>query len=300
LKLINKLSNLFLLVFFLFCFERNSFAFEKVEIPQNNHWQENLNANQDNFGFLAIGDMGTGWSTQYKLVDLMASNDIAKYSAVLLLGDISYPDGNPKLIEQNIHKPYQKLYTKEFKFYTILGNHDWHFENGKYIKEYFDVPEFYSFQIGSAEFFALNSAGQDGRTFDKKQAEWLEKKLQKSRASWKIVLLHHPPFSASKAHPSNKYLQETLVPLLDKYKVNLCLAGHNHFYERTEKIKNTVYITSGGGSASLYDLRENPDYPRAFAKKTYQYLRVTGNKKSLKLESIDSTGEIIDKITLFK
>ena len=44
-------------------------------------WVKKIRA-QKEFGFIALGDMGTGWSTQYKLVDLIGKYNIKKYMKI--------------------------------------------------------------------------------------------------------------------------------------------------------------------------------------------------------------------------
>jgi hypothetical protein len=59
--------------------------------------------------------------------------------------------------------------------------------------------------------------------------------------------MHHPAYSAG-YHGSNKDVQETWVPIFERYDVDLVLSGHDHDYQRTEPIQGVTYIVSGGGS----------------------------------------------------
>ncbi len=253
----------------------------------------------DEFGIFALGDMGTGWSNEYKLFSLIAKYPIKDYSAILLLGDISYPDGNPKLIESNITKPYKPVFEAGFKFYPAIGNHEFLFEKAKYIKEYFNVPYYYNFKIGSAEFWSLD-VNSGGARFDKEQAEWLKDSLVKSSAIWKIVFFHESPYSSGIVHGNNNYLIKNLVPILETNKVDLCLTAHNHLYERTEEINGVLYITSGGGSASLHKYDKAIGFNSAFVKSIYHFLKIKGNAKELKIEAINLENEVFDSIILNK
>src|SRR5690606_4874832 len=56
----------------------------------------------------------------------------------------------------------------------------------------------------------------------------------------------HPPFSSGR-HGSTPLAQEQLVPVLERHRVDLVLAGHDHDYERTHPIGGVTYVVSGGG-----------------------------------------------------
>lgn len=78
------------------------------------------------------------------------------------------------------------------------------------------------------------------------------------------------------------------------------LLGHHHNYERTYPLlsmkprshhpnrysrgQGVIYVTSGGGGKSLYDL--TPEQPAFTAKRErcYQYLRITVSDRSLVVE----------------
>ena len=133
-------------------------------IHPSNHWLPQIDS-KDYFGFLAFGDMGTGWKTQYNLISQMATNSPNLYPAIILLGDLIYPSAKANLIEPNIIKPFAPLASKGFRFYPVWGNHDWIEQKALFVKQYFDAPDYYTYKIGSAQFWTLNS-----NEFDDKQA----------------------------------------------------------------------------------------------------------------------------------
>ena len=45
---------------------------------------------------------------------------------------------------------------------------------------------------------------------------------------WKVVVTHNPLFSSGKGHGDNKDLQNLILPILKKYKVDMVLTGHDH------------------------------------------------------------------------
>ncbi|QDS90868.1 Alkaline phosphatase precursor [Rosistilla ulvae] len=74
---------------------------------------------------------------------------------------------------------------------------------------------------------ALNS-----NEMQKEQAVWLEEVLASNTSEWVVCTFHHPIFSTGKGR-DNSSLRAAWKPILDKYKVDLVLQGHDHTYGRT-------------------------------------------------------------------
>jgi len=81
--------------------------------------------------------------------------------------------------------------------------------------------------VGAAHFILLDS-NLDLKA-NSKQYLWLESELKTtSRNKFLIVLLHHPLFSAEGAQPEWFDYKEDLLSLLEKYKVDAVITGHDH------------------------------------------------------------------------
>ncbi len=264
-------------------------------LPLLNRPVNELADNPNYFGFLALGDMGTGWKQEYKIAQEMAKRPSAEYPAIILLGDLLYPSAKADLIEPNLHKPFQPLIQNGFRFYPLWGNHDWLEAKAAHLKNYFVAPDYYTFKMGPAQFWNLNS-----NQFDAVQLNWLKNSLKTSRSKWKIVSLHHSPYCSGLVHGNNSMLIQQLSPVMEQNKVDLCMSGHNHLYERTEKINGIVYIVSGGGSASLHKYKDTPSFPRALIKSEYHFLQAKGDATSLFIQAINAEGQEIDHILLSK
>ncbi len=88
------------------------------------------------------------------------------------------------------------------------------------------------------------------------QTEWLETVLSQNTAAWIIVAIHQTVYPLSARRHVTRF-QETLVPIFDRYAVDLVLQGHDHGYARSRALKNhqpvsgsekgTVYIISNSG-----------------------------------------------------
>ena len=155
------------------------------------------------------------------------------------------------------------------KFFPSIGNHDYSDGNGisAYL-DYFTLPgagisssntsgkeHYYDFVYGPIHFFALNSNSQetDGNNSTSVQAQWLQNQLSLSTAMYKIIYLHHPPYSSSTSHGSQTIMQ---WPFED-WGATAVLAGHDHTYERIMRDDNNdskmiPYFVTGLGGRSPY------------------------------------------------
>jgi 3',5'-cyclic AMP phosphodiesterase CpdA len=84
---------------------------------------------------------------------------------------------------------------------------------------------------------------------DPDQLAWLERTLRASSAPWRIVALHHPPYSAG-YQGSSEAARDAFVPLFERYGVQLVLSGHDHDYQRSVAVNGVTYIVSGAASGT--------------------------------------------------
>jgi hypothetical protein len=190
-------------------------------------------------------------------------------------------------------------------FYPTLGNHDWLTKSGNpplphpYL-DYFTLPgneRYYNFVRGPVEFFALdsNSNEPDGRSSTSIQATWLQNQLTTSNAPWKLVYMHHPPYSSSAVHGPEIEMQ---WPYQD-WDATAVLAGHDHTYERIIQ-EEFLYFVNGLGGANRYPfgtpitgsiVRYNDDFGAMRVEVTYSCIN---------FQFISLNGTIIDSYTLQK
>ncbi|MDP4238466.1 MAG: metallophosphoesterase family protein [Bacteroidota bacterium] len=188
----------------------------------------------------------------------------------------------------------------------------------------------YSFNYGNTHFVAVNS-GQSEKdaavatnfAYAKRSLEyrWLEDDLSKARKDknikWIILYLHHPLYSFGWSQVDGWH--ERLAPLLDKYKVDLCLAGHRHVYERHTAIRNdqvlpqkddhiyqhpagTVYITNGsaGGQPTGTGGSDMPSMVYTSKVKMYNFAIMMIEGNSIRYDVYDNHGVKIDYFKLIK
>ena len=87
------------------------------------------------------------------------------------------------------------------------------------------------------------------RPDDPNSYAWLEDARHDARRRWKIVALHHPPYSAGYQGSSND-AREGFAPIFERYGVQLVLSGHDHDYQRSKPINGVTYVVSGAAAGT--------------------------------------------------
>ena len=142
-------------------------------------------------------------------------------------------------------------YYGNYTMFPSMGNHDWDNGNYRYYMNYFGFPRYYDVVQGPIHFFILDSDPREpnGVTVNSIQAHWLYEQLIKSDATWKIVILHHPPYSSDSVHGSMSHVQWPYA----EWGADIIISGHSHTYERIE-YDGIVYIVNGlGGNPKTYN-----------------------------------------------
>ncbi|GJM40804.1 MAG: hypothetical protein DHS20C20_10860 [Ardenticatenaceae bacterium] len=257
--------------------------------------------------FAVIGDFGDAGQPEADVANLVHSWNV---DFVLTAGDNNYPDGEASTIDDNIGQYYQQYignYSGSYgpgaaqnQFFPTPGNHDWRTGSLQPYLDYFTLPgneRYYDIVLGPVHLFALDSDSHepDGRSATSIQANWLQTQMSASTAPWKLVTMHHPPYSSSSVHGSNTTLQ---WPFAD-WGATAVLAGHDHTYERIHN-DGILYFVNGLGGRSIYNLgnpiagsavRYNLDYGAMF---------LEAAPTCLNFSFYSRTGELIDSYTLYK
>ncbi len=143
-------------------------------------------------------------------------------------------------------------YLSQIPIMAISGNHETTYKNGanetfkhfhnKMPKQDTELGYYYSFTYGNAKFIMLNTNKLTGVKLTTDQYEWLISELENNTATWTIVALHNPLYSAGKygSDPSRNTisvgLREQLQGIFAEYGVDIVLQGHDHLVSRTHPI----------------------------------------------------------------
>jgi 3',5'-cyclic AMP phosphodiesterase CpdA len=82
-----------------------------------------------------------------------------------------------------------------------------------------------------------------------RQRRFLERALASSTARWKIVALHHSPYSAG-YQGSSEEARRVFSPVFERHGVQLVLSGHDHDYQRSKEIRGVTYVVSGAAAGT--------------------------------------------------
>ena len=246
--------------------------------------------------FLAVADTGSGNANQFAVGEQMAARHrLQAVDLVLMGGDNIYPAGNLLDVERTFQRPYRELLSAGVPFHAVLGNHDIRTDNGDPQVRYrpFGMANrWYSLRRGPVAFFLLDT-NVNARW--QHQMPWLKKALAASDAPWKVVVGHHPLYSAG-LYGDDPAAIARLTPLFERHGVQLYINGHEHNYERTRRIRGTTYLTVGGGGAWLRPVVANARSARAISTYSFAELHVVGD--SLTLDAWNLRGERIDRAVL--
>jgi 3',5'-cyclic AMP phosphodiesterase CpdA len=243
--------------------------------------------------FLAIADSGSGNTSQQAVADRMAElHRRQPVDLVVMAGDNIYPDGNLARVESAFTRPYRALLTAGVPFHAVLGNHDIRTANGDPQVSYapFGMKgRWYALRRGPVEFFLIDT-NVNARW--QHQMPWLKKALTASTAPWKVVVGHHPIYSAG-FYGDDRSAIARLTPLFRQQGVQLYINGHEHNYERTQPIDGTTYLIVGGGGATLRRVVANQRTARAAS--LYSFASITASADLLQIEAWDSMGRRFDQ-----
>ena len=261
------------------------------------------------FTLLVVGDTGSGDGSQNAIANRMAATPA---DIMLHTGDMIYDDGAASDFNPKFFTPYAAL-LRTLVFWPCLGNHDVRTSNGAPWRDAFYTPAnnaahdegYYSFAHGNAHFVTLNSNASTSP--GSAQYVFLDQDLAASGARWKFVAFHHTIYSSGSSHGSNLTIRNNLIPLFDKYHVDIVFMGHEHDYERTKSLNGnqvvadgagTVYITTGGGGKELYNVGKSSF--TAYSESVHHFTRVAINGGQLTGSMIRDDGVVRDSFALTK
>ncbi len=156
-----------------------------------------------------------------------------------------------------------------------------------------------TFRWANARFFLLN--GMVAHTGGPSRV-WLERVLNEADAeaglTWRIVVVHHGPWSSG-PHGENLLLQQAKIPdLLRAHKVDLVISGHDHIYERGVA-DGLPYLLSGGGGAPVYRVIKASATSRRY-ESVRHFVEASVSPAALRFGAVRPDGSTIERCALLK
>jgi hypothetical protein len=256
--------------------------------------------------FAVIGDYGNGSQAEADVAALVKSWNP---ELIITTGDNNYPDGASETIDHNIGQffhefiaPYVGSYGEggqENRFFPSLGNHDWPFTGAQPYLDYFTLPgneRYYDFSYGPVHFFVLDSDSDEPDGADSKsiQANWLQSQLSTSDSNWKIVYMHHSPYSSGKYSSYGR-----MQWLFAEWGADVVISGHDHTYERISK-DGILYFVNGLGGSSKYSFRDIVEGSQVRYNEDYGAMLIVASEIMMRFQFINRQGMVVDAVELVK
>ncbi|QHV98141.1 purple acid phosphatase family protein [Spirosoma endbachense] len=138
------------------------------------------------------------------------------------------------------------------------------------------------------------------------QTAWIKQQLAQSKADWKFMFFHFPPYTFEEDYAD---IRKAWGPLIDRYHVDMVMSGHVHYYMRSKPTYNGKSVASAAqgtiytisiGIPSEHEIWPDEAYA-ALRYKTgpfYQLMDIQGKKLTYTVYNKD--GQIKDELVLTK
>lgn len=172
------------------------------------------------------------------------------------------------------------------------------------------TPKYYYFDTANARFIFLDANAAYGAVWapdiDEKSAQykWLQAALSTAGEKWKIVTVNAPLYSTGEKGPANQ-AAAYLVPLLERYGVEVVLQGADADYERTFPMlkdepnpRGVTYLTLGGGGAAP-TRRTGSHHSTARFVSAHHFADVKIVDRKMTVQVYNEQGKQIDKFEIY-
>ncbi len=253
-------------------------------------------AGEKPFTFAAYGDNREGSGDAAITRTLIDRIVRAQPAFVLHMGDLVHDGNNEGQWNAFFRDVRARMDVAKLK--PAKGNHDRGSE--KRFESYFPYGSarmaYYAFTYGGACFVSTDSTADYAP--ESAQYRFIAGELEKCRMSWPVIVyMHHPPFSAGE-HGDTEKVKKNLVPLFEKYGVDIVFAGHDHTYQRLNAKNGVAYVVTGGGGAPLYKVTPRDDVKVAASVYHYMVVRVEGSRMTITAKDVH--GKVIDTFEIKK
>jgi hypothetical protein len=281
-------------------------GFERVDSPG---FLARMPARDAACPFTAWADSQGGLSTFRRIVDLMASRrPIFSVGVGDLVSEGADPDAWPAFVD--VLAPLART----SQIVPIAGNHDY---DGYYnalrselYEAWFDRPDatWFAWSCGPVRLAAidLNREFPIGISEGSAQLRWLEKEMASAAwtdASWRILLVHQPPWSKSWAgYEGDEAVRRVVERIGERYGLDVVIAGHSHAYEHLVRGRGDkavhLFITGGAGGSLEDAAAEALGTGAERIVVRHHFLHATATPASLTVDAIDLDGALLDRVVL--
>jgi len=272
---------------------------------------------------LVVGDWGRhGEYGQTEVAAVMGrvatSVDAA---AIVSVGDNFYPDGVASVHDHQWQSSFEQIYTAHslhVPWIVAAGNHDYHGSVQAQIDytsisrrwympaRYFDTTLVEEHDGDTVSVLLLvidtnpfqkgyrNTSPSEYSDVDQQdttaQRRMIDSVLRNSKATWKIVIGHHPMYSGGKRRGKTQDMIDAFHQSFQELGVHAYFAGHEHDLQHHDDGSGVQYFVSGAGSeVRPVDAMEHTK----FAKSVSGFATVVASSKRLDVHFIDTSGALL-------
>jgi calcineurin-like phosphoesterase family protein len=219
---------------------------------------------------------------------------------VFTAGDNAYDDGTRSDFAECYNPSWGR---HKARTYPSPGNHDYESGSGSGYFAYFGERAgpagkgYYSYDLGDWHIISLNS--NISMRAGSPQGKWLRDDLAATTKQCVLAYWHHPRFSSSSNHGSQRQTQP-LWETLYEYGAEIVIAGHDHTYERfapqtpdgkADPARGIRQFVVGTGGKSHYGFGRPLPNSEARDNTSYGVLKLTLNRGSYSWAFIPSAGQ---------
>ena len=282
-----------------------------------------IDPSANHFEWISIADHGDS-SEALEVTEAIIADESAQM--VTVSGDIAYADGEQSAWDNWFQEQQDSM--TNIPWVTAVGNHE--NEPGYGFSPYehrFDSDQeietetfWYSRNVPGVHMVFMST--EHDYTSGSDQYSWLEQDLSavnREVTPFVIVYGHKPMYSSNSYHGSEVDLRDALEELYVAQGVDLVIAGHDHFYERTWPVSAEVVMDTGkdnrfsrgegpihlvigiAGRSAYEELDEpQPEWSAYRENSTYGWTRLVydGDTRELSLTHHRIDGTIGDQFTI--
>lgn len=195
----------------------------------------------------------------------------------------------------------------------VLGNHEYSGDaDGSTAAAVYNQPasgpgSCYSVTYGDVYVAVINYTATAGEL--ERALAWLEQDAAASRATWKILTMHQPPYYTNTAG-GNAEVHALVPAAVDRAGIDFVFSGHDHSYARTEPMtggqidpeNGAVYFICGSSGEKSYSITDTKEFNFAKLSGDYTgiYLGVEQTKTDMTVNVYEIDGSILDTYTMHK
>ncbi|HEY2516890.1 MAG TPA: metallophosphoesterase [Polyangiaceae bacterium] len=260
---------------------------------------------RDPFTFLLYGDDRTDEAGHASVVKAMRA---APSDFLINTGDLVASGGSESDWQSffDVESPL----LKDRCVFACIGNHELIDGTGETYLKYFgptfdavgegEPPKLYgSFRWADARFFLLDAMESFG---EGPERNWIDDELARAEREpglvWRIVVMHHGPWSAGPHGGNPRAIRAALPDLFSRHHVDLVVAGHDHIYERGFA-SGLRYLISGGGGAPVYPV-DGPLPSTRKVESVRHFVSMTVKPESVTLVAQRDDGSLLDRCSFTK